>query len=1045
MSRRRSHDLEPDGFIALRTPLLPFDEILDWVGSVSPEQSLEEQRHFLSERLRDVYRREHVREALFIASPKLAARLDDWLDGADDAKLEQAFIRYFLRMAARPTPFGAFAGTTSGRVDKRTQLTLSRVRNHRRKTRLDMHYLSALSDELERDSSVQSILEWRPNDSLYELAGRLRYAEAVRTRTGRNHRLVAVEPSEGVLASLAAARDGATIEQIAGALIDDEVTREDALSFVANLIENQLLTSNVAPAVTGPDPLGSVIEALQGNTSAEEIRARLEQVHVALDKLDCGGVGNDASQYHAIARDLEDLPAPVELQRLFQVDLVPFATDARLSDRVVGALTDALDALRTTTDAPVEDPLARFRADFVTRYGDREIPLAEALDEETGIGFVASASPSSDASPLLADLAFPRHGPPAALVPRSGHLLRMLEEAWGARADEINLGKEDLERLAAPDPLEFPDAVAILASVRARGAEGPIACLHGASGPSGALLLGRFCAADDTLAERVRDHVAREESLQPDAAFAEIVHLPESRVGNVLSRPVLRSYEIPFLGRSGAPPRAQIPIGDLSVSVAGNRVLLRSVSLDREVVPRLTTAHNYTYRALGAYRFLCALQKQSLAGGVTWDWGEFEAASYLPRVVIGDVVVSRARWLIQGPELKTFSSASGDEMFTSMQRLRSIRSMPRFVALQDADRELVVDLDNVLSVEMLCAVVRARPFMRLVEMWPAPEDLAVEGPDGRFTNEVVIPLVRRRDPRRSPLRSGRSDAPRRFPPGSEWFFAKLYTGVATADRLLVDLVSPLVRDARSMGCRGPWFFVRYGDPSWHLRVRLRGRRDRVGGLTELLHRRARDFIAGGSLWSLQLDTYERELGRYGGPEGIEICEDIFSIDSEFVLEAIPTLAGDTGMDARWKLALVGIDRLLDDLGLTPNGKAELVRRLRDGYAVEFGSDQLLKRHIGDRFRVERAELEQLVEGDVPGPLGRGFQLLRRRSERLQAPAARLREASARERLSTPLAEIAASLAHMSTNRLLRSAHRAHELVLYDFLDRLYRAHRARSS
>ena len=40
------------------------------------------------------------------------------------------------------------------------------------------------------------------------------------------------------------------------------------------------------------------------------------------------------------------------------------------------------------------------------------------------------------------------------------------------------------------------------------------------------------------------------------------------------------------------------------------------------------------------------------------------------------------------------------------------------------------------------------------------------------------------------------------------------------------------------------------------------------------------------------------------------------------------------------------------------------------------------------------------------------------------------------RLATPLASIAASCVHMTVNRMLRARARAHELVIYDFLERL---------
>lgn len=71
-------------------------------------------------------------------------------------------------------------------------------------------------------------------------------------------------------------------------------------------------------------------------------------------------------------------------------------------------------------------------------------------------------------------------------------------------------------------------------------------------------------------------------------------------------------------------------------------------------------------------------------------------------------------------------------------------------------------------------------------------------------------------------------------------------------------------------------------------------------------------------------------------------------------------------------------------------------------------------------------------------------MLDRRSAASADPVAELRELANAGRLEVPLPKLAADLAHMQTNRLLRSAHRAHEMVLYDVLDRLYTARAARA-
>jgi thiopeptide-type bacteriocin biosynthesis protein len=108
--------------------------------------------------------------------------------------------------------------------------------------------------------------------------------------------------------------------------------------------------------------------------------------------------------------------------------------------------------------------------------------------------------------------------------------------------------------------------------------------------------------------------------------------------------------------------------------------------------------------------------------------------------------------------------------------------------------------------------------------------------------------------------------------------------------------------------------------------------------------------------------------------------------------------------------------------------------------------------VSERYRAQRADLEALLDpGAVPlvaggaDPLAAGLESLRRRSVRLAPVTAELRRLGRAERLSSTLADIAGSYAHMHVNRLLRSAQRAQELLLYELLDRAYSAQAGRRS
>jgi len=256
-------------------------------------------------------------------------------------------------------------------------------------------------------------------------------------------------------------------------------------------------------------------------------------------------------------------------------------------------------------------------------------------------------------------------------------------------------------------------------------------------------------------------------------------------------------------------------------------------------------------------------------------------------------------------------------------------------------------------------------------------------------------------------------------------------------------VAPVVRRATRSGAADRWFFLRYGDPDQHLRVRLHGRPERLRrSVLPALERAVAPFLADGRIWRVTVDTYEREIERYGGPEGIELAEELFHRDSEAALDIIERLdPGDAGLDERWRLALRGMDQLLDDLGFDLAAKRAIADDVRRSFAAEFRANGPLRGQLGERFRTEQAALTALLDRSRDGTsaLAPGLAALDRRSERLRGTAAELAARAAAGRLTAPLREIAASYLHMHANRLIRSAPREHELVLYDFLSRLYTA------
>ena len=358
--------LEPAGFFVLRTPLLPVDTLtslsegleapaatataIDDPARLADAWSRDRAR--LRQRLQAIARTPAVREAIFVASRDLDRAIDRWLiDPADprgDAT-ERAVLRYVTRMAARATPFGLFAGIGLGSVDRTTRLIVTARTACRRHTRLDMDYLVALADTLARDPALVSVVRYTPNSSLYRLGDRWRLVETRMQGQDRSQHLVAVDDSDALASTIERARAGATRSTLAAALVDADISGDEADAFVGELIDSQILVPDLECPVTGREPLGHLIDLLRRAPEGESVAQELARVADALASLDRDGVGADPGRYRSIARRLDSLPARVDPARLFQFDLVRPASVATLERALVEEIIRGADVLRWLT------------------------------------------------------------------------------------------------------------------------------------------------------------------------------------------------------------------------------------------------------------------------------------------------------------------------------------------------------------------------------------------------------------------------------------------------------------------------------------------------------------------------------------------------------------------------------------------------------------------------------------------------------------------------------------------------------------------------
>lgn len=287
-----------------------------------------------------------------------------------------------------------------------------------------------------------------------------------------------------------------------------------------------------------------------------------------------------------------------------------------------------------------------------------------------------------------------------------------------------------------------------------------------------------------------------------------------------------------------------------------------------------------------------------------------------------------------------------------------------------------------------------------------------------------------------------SNIQRDFILGDEWFYFKLYTGVKTADSLLIEMIDPLTNQLIEKGLIDKWFFIRYSDPNFHLRVRFHvAKGGALGEIIEMLNAFVKPFLENQFVAKFQADTYSRELERYG-ESTIELAESLFFYDSQMTLQLLNLIEGDEGETYRWHFACMAVNSLLNDFGLDAQEQLDLLDRLQTGFGNEFGMNTQLKVQLDKRFRDERATIRGflLQENEFYQPF---YEILSLKSKNTAAIIEQIRELYQNDKLTPNLDSLLGSYIHMLLNRIFKSKQRLNELVIYSLLYRFYRSEIAR--
>ncbi len=994
-------------------------------------------------------------EALMLASPDLFAKLGKLQEGKiaepdERAGVVLAIRKYWNRICTRTVPFGTFASTgiLSWTEPGHTPASVTR-QSAWLKSRLDMDFLNNYAAWLEGLPEVQEFCRYFPNKTLHQLGGEYRYLECLDPKKRSGYKVAATNATKHLEFIISKAKKGKTFDRLIDDInqLDPTIPREEARDYLNALRENQVLISELEPSVTGKEYqyiIHGFLEQAINQSGSTLLKTQYEQFSrlVTLLSDSSAGIGEKDRFFSEFQSSVRDLGFEVPLSRLIQTDAFHSFGSSQLNRQIQNNLTDGIKACLAFAKPTENENLKNFRRRFLERYDRRMVPLSEVMDPETGLGYPNPVS--ADISELTEGFDFTE----AALTSTTWDdqerwYLEKLSQALKKDEYSIKLTTEDLERFPTPHQKMAPSMSVMF---RVTNLEDNSIEMQSVWGSSAANILGRFTHGSEEIKDLAIDITSREQALNSDVVFAEIAHLPESRVGNILQRPTLRPYEISFLAKASVDEKHEIAINDLWIQVVSDRFELWSRKLGKRIIPRLSTAHNYGKSYLPAYKFLCDLQAQEFLAVPTFSWGSVgRKFQFLPRVEFKKAVLHPATWNLQPKDflyLQKFKS--GEDMIQAVEEFRRRWQLPRLVLHAEGDNELLIDFSKEHDIRMWLDAIKNRQKATLKEFLWTDKSGVRDSTGALYRNQFVASLISKEPRYRASLGFNNTrNVQRTFAPGTEWLYYKIFCGERLGDHILTHHMWPLIQELVAEDIIDQFFFIRFNENGHHLRLRFHAkRRLEIGSIMTRFSETIGRLEQANISWKTEIGTYQREIERYGA-NTIEIAERIFFYDSIAALKLLTKISGDEGEELRWQWLLALIDDLFDTLGFSIEHRLEFSERNRQLFFNEFGASKDLKLKADRKFRKYQPIIETVLNIGFSESYAALSEILEERKQKIgEVTADLIRKLDEGSRLS--LDSFASSIIHMEVNRTLTSRQRFYEFLLYTFLSKHYKSALARS-
>jgi len=260
-----------------------------------------------------------------------------------------------------------------------------------------------------------------------------------------------------------------------------------------------------------------------------------------------------------------------------------------------------------------------------------------------------------------------------------------------------------------------------------------------------------------------------------------------------------------------------------------------------------------------------------------------------------------------------------------------------------------------------------------------------------------------------------------YAPGSEWLYIKIYSGAMVLEKMLLDKVFPLTCSMIDDNLIDKFFFVRYLDPDYHLRLKFHiNDIDNVGKVLFRLRDTFEEDIKNHIIYRYEADTYVREIERYGAQQ-IADFETLFFNDSIFIINCLRSFPGYD--NDRWITCCIVMNKYFDCLNFSLEERMDFCKTMSEAYNIEFFKDlKDAKIQMGNKYRYKKDLMFKMLGNEKANRLTTY-------TNQIMSFINNVTPEYAKTKLKL--------IIHMHVNRMFRTQQRAIECVIYNLMWKYY--------